>query len=107
MALVSSTCGPRWRSPPSAASTSRRGEAIGAHSGVMEELRLVGRGGVAHHALEGVPQDDVAARLLVHREVRLEHAAVDAEAVDAPADLVPPRRCQIGRCGWLFPLVPA
>src|SRR5689334_1026055 len=47
--------------------------------------------------LERVPQLGIAAGLLVRREVALEHAAVDAERLDAGLDVLTPRGRQVLR----------
>ncbi len=61
------------------------------------ERRLLARRRSGGHVLEGVPQLGVAAGLLVGREIALEHAAVDAECLDAGLDIGAPRRRQLLR----------
>ena len=48
-------------------------------------------------ALERIPQLGVAARLLVRREVTLEHAALGTEPLDAGLDVLPPCGGQLRR----------
>src|SRR5712692_10729338 len=54
-------------------------ETIDAACRIVEQLRFVRRRVGGGQALERVPQDCVAAADFVHREIRLEHAAVGAE----------------------------
>src|SRR5438046_10701135 len=65
-----------------AVTTPADSEPIDARRGVVEELRLLRRRVLRRQPLERVPQHRVAARHHVHREVRLEHAAIDAELLD-------------------------
>src|SRR6266487_4378968 len=56
----------------------------------VERLLFRGRC-TGSEALERIPQLGVAARLLVRREVALEHAALGTERLDAGLDIRPPR----------------
>src|SRR5262245_51917825 len=83
----------------------RRDHAVDPRGGAaVERLLLVGRG-AGGDALEGVPQLGVAARLLVGREVALEHAAVGSERLDAGLDIGPPGVGQLLRGGRRVTLV--
>src|SRR5262245_36010860 len=82
-------------------------EAIDARGGVVEELGLLRRREARGHALERVPEDRVAAARLVAREVRLEHAAVDAEFLDREVVVVPGRVAELLAPGRARALVPS
>src|SRR6202048_2004945 len=59
------------------------------------ELGLFDGRRVGRDALEGIPQLGVAARLLVRREIALEHAAAGAESFDAGLDILALRRGEV------------
>jgi len=64
-------------------------ETIDARSRVVEQLGLLRRRTARRQPLERVPQHLVATARLVHREVRLEHAAIGAELFDREFVVVP------------------
>src|SRR5262245_34345317 len=57
--------------------------------------RLFGHRRARRDALERIPQFGVAARLLVRREIALEHAPVGAEGFDAGLDILTPGRSEV------------
>src|SRR6516225_4386043 len=70
--------------------SSRRRQAVHPCRGAAVEGGLFGRRGARGDALERVPELGVAARLLVRREVALEHAAVRPEGFDAGLNILAP-----------------
>src|SRR6516162_1707325 len=66
------------------------GDAVNARRGAAVERGLFGGRGAGGDPLERIPQFGVAARLLVRREITLEHAAVDAKSFDARLDVLAP-----------------
>src|SRR6516164_7381647 len=70
-------------------------QAVHPRRGAAVECGLFRRRRAGCDALERVPQLGVAARLLVRREVALEHAAVDAKGFDARLDILAPRRGEL------------
>src|SRR6185503_8889181 len=71
-------------------------QAIDARSGAVEQCRaLIGRVAFAE-ALERVPQHRIAAAQLVYGKVRLEHAALGAEALDRVLEVTARRLHQLG-----------
>ena len=82
-------------SPSYAGGECSGGQPIDLRRGAAVERRLLCCRCVGGDALERVPQLGVAAGLLVRREVALEHAAVDAERLDAVLDIRPPGRGEI------------
>src|SRR5277367_1110096 len=71
------------------------GEAVHPRRSAAIERRLFRGRRVGGDALERIPELGVAARLLVRREVALEHAAVRAKGFDAGLDVLAPRRGEI------------
>src|ERR1700728_731676 len=71
------------------------GDPIHARGGTAVQRLLLRRRRAGGNALEGVPQLGISARLLVRREVALEHATIDAERFDAGLDILTPRRREI------------
>src|SRR5437762_1366658 len=58
---------------------------------------------VSSDLLESVPQDDIAARRLVDREVRLEHAPISAKQLDDMSDRPSPHLDEIITGRWEVP----
>src|SRR6185436_3493960 len=87
------------RAPRSGASQLRIDQPIHLRRRAAVERRLLCGRHIFRQVLEGVPQFGVAARLLVGREVALEHAAVDAERLDAGFDIGPPGLRELLRRG--------
>src|SRR5215470_16574305 len=79
---ASSVSTPRMGSTTPCLTDTGRSEPIDARRRVVEELGALRSREAGGEALERVPEDRVAAARHVDREVRLEHAAIDAELLD-------------------------
>src|SRR4051812_3695756 len=92
--------------PGPARSRSQGGEAVGPGGRVVEEVALLVGAEGSGHALERVPDLDIAEARLVDGEVRLEQAARRAEGVDREGDLVAPYGGDLLGGRFDLPLVP-
>src|SRR5262245_6673583 len=81
-------------------------QTIDAGGRVVEQLGLLAGRAARGQTLEGVPQHRVAAARLVHREIRLEHAAIGTELLDGELVIVSGGLGELLAAGRPGPLVP-